>query len=399
MARNAGTAAPSNRWVSVDSARSTAAAKYERSFGEWAVGAATALVDLPLHPPTEAAALADQAKAVEWVKSWREAGAGTAAAGGAGLGDFVMWAERRWASLGTQQLPERVRLEGAPAVAAFARKGQHWARIERRAAALLSAFGTGERFVDCVRRNAKAVSELADEDFARLLWVLQWLERNPDSGLYIRQLPVRGVDTKWVSKNHQLVERLFGAISGRESLGLAKPPVLVRVRFLDPALRPGGLVDVSAPVAELAAMSLSPQTVFVFENLESVVAMPQIPGAVVVHGSGYAVDRLGRIPWVRDGRVVYWGDLDSHGFGILNRMRATCGEVSTVLMDLTTLTGFEDLCVAEPTPNTGSLSHLLPDELAVVEELRRRGNVRLEQERISWGHALPQLLEVAVSAS
>lgn len=310
-----------------------------------------------------------------------------------------MWAERRWASLGTQQLPERVRLEGAPAVAAFARKGQHWARIERRAAALLSAFGTGERFVDCVRRNAKAVSELADEDFARLLWVLQWLERNPDSGLYIRQLPVRGVDTKWVSKNHQLVERLFGAISGRESLGLAKPPVLVRVRFLDPALRPGGLVDVSAPVAELAAMSLSPQTVFVFENLESVVAMPQIPGAVVVHGSGYAVDRLGRIPWVRDGRVVYWGDLDSHGFGILNRMRATCGEVSTVLMDLTTLTGFEDLCVAEPTPNTGSLSHLLPDELAVVEELRRRGNVRLEQERISWGHALPQLLEVAVSAS
>lgn len=395
MARIAGTAKLSHRWVSVDAARSTIAAKYERNFGEWAVGAATALVDLPLHPPTEAEALADQSNAIDWVKSWREAGSGAAAAGGAGLRDFVVWAERRWTSLGTQKVPDRVRLEGAPAVAAFARKGQHWARIERRAAALLSAFSTGEPFADCVRRNARAISELADKDFDRLLRVLRWLERNPDSGLYIRQLPVRGVDTKWVSKNHQLVERLFGAISGRESLGLAKPPVLVRVRFLDPALRPGGLMDVSAPVAELAAMDASPQTVFVFENLESVVAMPPVAGSVVIHGSGYAVDRLARVPWIREGRVIYWGDLDSHGFGILNRVRAACMDVSTVMMDFATLTEFEDLCVDEPVPNSGSLSHLLPDELDVLEHLRVRGNIRLEQERISWAYALQKLLEVA----
>lgn len=228
-----------------------------------------------------------------------------------------------------------------------------------------------------------------------MLLVLQWLERNPDSGLYIRQLPVRGVDTKWVSKHRRLVERLFSAITGRESFGLAKPPVLVRVRFLDPALSPDGLVDVSVPVAELAAMELSPQTVFVFENLESVVAMPPVPGAVVIHGSGYAVDRLGRIPWVREGRVVYWGDLDSHGFGILNRVRATCGDVSTALMDLATLADFEDLWVNEPSPNPGSLNHLLPADFAVLDELRMQGNIRLEQERISWGYALQKLLKVA----
>lgn len=390
MARDVASTESSNKWVSVDAARSTAAAKYERNFGDWAVGAATAIVDVPLHPPTEAAALADQAKAIAWVKSWREAGMGRA-----GLSDFVVWAERRWASLGTQQVPERLRLEGAPEVAAFARKGQHWARIRQRAQAVVSTFGAGEVLADCVRRNAGAVSELAEQDFDRLLLVLQWLERNPDSGLYIRQLPVRGVDTKWVSKHRRLVERLFSAITGRESLGLAKPPVLVRVRFLDPALSPDGLVDVSVPVAELAAMELSPQTVFVFENLESVVAMPSVPGAVVIHGSGYAVDRLGRIPWVRDGRVVYWGDLDSHGFGILNRVRATCGDVSTALMDLATLADFEDLWVNEPSPNPGSLNHLLPADLAVLDELRMQGNIRLEQERISWGHALQKLLEVA----
>jgi hypothetical protein len=395
MASNIGRSNLSNKWVSVDAARKTAKAKYERNFGEWAVGISTALVDLPLHPPTEAAALADQARAIAWVKSWREAVSSATATDSAGFTDPVVWAERRWASLGTQRVPERLRLEGASAVAAFAHKFQHWARIERRSQALLSSFGSGESLTDGVRRNAKAVSELADLDFERLLLVLKWLERNPNSGLFIRQLPVRGVDTKWVTKNRQLVERLFAAITGLESLGLARPPVLVRVRFLDTSLSPGGLVDVSVPVAELAAMELSPQTVFVFENLESVAAMPPVPGAVVIHGSGYAVDRLGKIPWVRDGRVVYWGDLDSHGFGILNRVRATCVDVSTALMDLATLADFEDLWVNEPSPNLGSLSHLLPADLAVLDELRMQGNIRLEQERISWGHALQKLLEAA----
>lgn len=395
MAHDIGRSDLSNKWVSVDAARKTAGAKYERNFGEWAVGISTALVDLPLHPPTEAAALADQAGAIAWVRSWREARGSATATGGAGFTDLVVWAERRWASLGTQRVPERLRLEGASAVAAFAHKGQHWARIERRAQALLSSFGSGDALTDGVRRNATAVSELADQDFERLLLVLKWLDRNPNSGLYIRQLPVRGVDTKWVTKNRQLVERLFAAITGLESLGLARPPVLVRVRFLDTSLSPGGLVDVSVPVAELAAMELSPQTVFVFENLESVAAMPPVPGAVVIHGSGYAVDRLGKIPWVRDGRVVYWGDLDSHGFGILNRVRATCVDVSTALMDLATLADFEDLWVNEPSPSLGSLSHLLPADLAVLDELRMQGNIRLEQERISWGHALQKLLEAA----
>ena len=120
-----------------------------------------------------------------------------------------------------------------------------------------------------------------------------------------------------------------------------------------------------------------PGAVFVFENLESVVAMPPLQDAVVIHGSGYAVDRLGRIPWVREGRIVYWGDLDSHGFGILNRVRATCGTVSTALMDLATLTAYEDLCVEEPVPNSGSLRHLLPEELAVLAHLSSRGNMAL----------------------
>lgn len=395
-------------WVTVEAARTTAGAKYERNFAEWAVGQGSvgqsaagqgsadqwsveqgsALVDIPLHPPTESAALADQAAAIAWVKSWRDAG----------LVESVLWTTRRWASLGSQEVPERVRLAGAAAIAGFARKSPHWRRIEARTRALLSSFTPGPEVIAAVRRNSRAVAALTEVDFERLLLVLQWLAANPDSGLYIRQLPVRGVDTKWVSKHRVLVERLFTAISGRDSLGLSAPPVQVRLRFLDPSLSPGGLGDVSAPVSELAALNIEPRTVFVFENLESVVAMPPVPGAVVIHGSGYAVDRLGGIPWVRHGRVIYWGDLDSHGFGILNRVRASCSDVSVVLMDLATLAAYADLWVAEPTPNTGDLSHLIPAELDVLAELKRHGNIRLEQERIEWAYALQRLLACARAA-
>ncbi|GAB3547614.1 DUF2220 family protein [Arthrobacter tumbae] len=377
-------------WIGVEQARTTAAGKYERNFGEWAAagGAGVVVVEFPLHPPTEQAALANQGEAIAWVKSWREAG----------LGDAVVWAPRRWASLGTQQVPERLRITGAVEVARFARKAQHWSRLSARVQALLSTFDRGT-LAEAVRRSARRIAELDDVDFDRLVLVLQWLEANPQSGLYIRQLPVRGVDTKWVSTHRGLVEKLFAALTGRESLGLGAPPALVRMRFLDPELSPGGLVDVSVPVSELASLDIQPRTVFVFENLESVIAMPPVPGAVVLHGAGYAVDRLERIPWVRDGRVVYWGDLDSHGFGILNRIRSACSDVSPVLMDVETLEAYRDLWVKEPVPSTGTFSHLLPAEQHVMAELKRHGNVRLEQERIEWRYALERLLAMSARAA
>lgn len=357
--------------------------KYNRHVGSWSVGDDASLpFGIPLHPPTEVQALVSVSAAVTWAKSWE----GTA---------DVLWTERRWASLGAQRIPERVQLTTPEAVAAFAGKTTHWQRASSRAKALLDLVQPPhtDRFANAVGRSATELAALAPEDFTRLAGVLEWLRVHTASGLYIRQLPIRGVDTKWVQKYRPLVTRLHEAATGRSGLGLADKPDLVRVRFLDPVLAPGGLADLAAPVTELAAMDLRPEVVYVFENLESVLAMPPLPGAVVVHGSGYAVDRLARIPWIRDHGVVYWGDLDSHGFGILNRLRAQDIAVVTVLMDVATLEAFKDLCGHEPKPAVGFMQHLLPEELAVLEQLTARGNVRLEQERIDWATALAALVQ------
>jgi len=120
--------------------------------------------------------------------------------------------------------------------------------------------------------------------------------------------------------------------------------------------------------------------------------MPELPGAVVVHGGGYAAPRLGGIPWIQAGRVVYWGDLDSDGFAILHALRSGCTDVTSVLMDEETLLAYRDLWVPEPKAAAGTYSTLTAGEQRVLERIRSEGNVRLEQERIAWEVALAKLL-------
>ncbi|GAB3518966.1 Wadjet anti-phage system protein JetD domain-containing protein [Arthrobacter monumenti] len=336
---------------------------------------------LPLHPPTERQVLADQQMAIAWVQTWESEPE-----------EYVVWGGRRWASLGSQQVPERLILPAPADVARFADRSRHWAKLATRFARLASECAADViGFADALPRNDREIAAMDEADFNRLLGVLGWLAERPDSGLYIRQLPIRGVHSKWVSAHRGLVERLHRAATGHHGLGLATKPELVRARFLDPDLAPGGLTDISVPLEQLAAMNIEPTTVFVFENLESVLAMPPMDGAVVIHGSGYAVDRLARVPWAADRRIIYWGDLDSHGFAILNRLRAHGLDVTTVLMNLETLYAYRDLCVVESRPATGDLQHLLPAERDVVAELAKHGHLRLEQERLDWPHCLDVL--------
>lgn len=363
---------------------------------DWAAtGGDGALLDLVLRPPTERSVLEDQAAAIAWVQEWRQVADAESAA-------EVAWAGRQWASVGAQTVPERCTLRGADAIAAFAgaAPGREWRTLRDRADRVRAAFA-GEMTPEvttalaaALRAHGRTVQRLLEPDFETLLLVVQWLTTHPASGWRIRQLPIRGIDTKWLERHRQVVESLHSAVSGRNSLGLLDAPNVVRLRFLDPALRPGGLCDVSAPVGELAAMHVTPRIIFVVENLETMFAMPELPGAVVVHGGGYAARRLRGIPWIRSGRIVYWGDLDSDGFAILHALRSGCEDVTSVLMDEDTLLAYRDLWVPEPKAAVGTYSTLTESEQRALDRIRAEGNVRLEQERIDWAVAVLTLKAV-----
>src|SRR5690606_9420880 len=117
---------------------------------------------------------------------------------------------------------------------------------------------------------------------------------------------------------------------------------------------------------------------------------PAFPGAMVVFGLGYGLERLPEIPWLREVDVHYWGDIDTHGFGMLNRVRASVPHAQSFPMDRETLEAHNRLRGREPAGGRyqGDTSRLAEAEAALYEDLlsdRIGERVRLEQERIGYG--------------
>jgi hypothetical protein len=174
-------------------------------------------------------------------------------------------------------------------------------------------------------------------------------------------------------------------------------PHLVRFRLLDESLRRslGGLGDISARVEDLVGLDLEVSLVYIVENLQTGLAFDDRPGSLVFMGLGYGVSALGRLPWVTRARCLYWGDLDTHGFAILDRARRCLPDIGSALMDEETLLRHREFWAVEKEQCAAAgLPLLTAAEQTVYRGLREQRwgmNVRLEQERIGWSWAWPRL--------
>lgn len=253
------------------------------------------------------------------------------------------------------------------------------------------------------RRPHRALEHAAV--WEQVLAVLDWFTAHPRPALYLRQLDIPSVDTKFIEAHRKLLAELLdvvlpdgavdrsavGARAFSRRYGLRTEPPLLRFRFLDPALYlQGKLADVSLPPEDFAALNTSVKRVFVTENRINGLAFPDCPGSMVVFGLGYGLERLSEIPWLRDVELHYWGDIDTHGFGILNRLRAALPHARSFLMDRETLEAHRRLWGQEPADGryAGDTSRLAEAEDALYRDLlsdQLGERVRLEQERIGYG--------------
>jgi hypothetical protein len=236
-----------------------------------------------------------------------------------------------------------------------------------------------------------------------VLGVLDWFVAHPRSGLYLRQLDIPGVDTKFIESQRGLLSELLDVVlperaidssaSGGKAFsqryGLRTEPPLVRFRLLDASLYVNGLSDISLTPAEFGTLRLPVRRVFVTENRTNGIAFPDQPDSMVIFGLGYGLERFAETPWLRDLDVWYWGDIDTHGFRILDRLRAALPAARSLLMDRATLDAHRSLWGEEPADKrfTGDLSRLSADEQSLFDDLRHDrigARVRLEQERIGY---------------
>lgn len=288
--------------------------------------------------------------------------------------------------------------------------------------------------------------------------VALWLRDNPAPGIYVRQLSLPGVHTKFLETHRRVVDEMAAALQagvpaagaagmsgadaadgGHESGGVepaadrdgaapidavagdtapgdtvpgnasertpaarfaarhgfVHPPELVRFRLLDPGIPLlGGARDVAVTADAFRTLHLPVRTVVVTENLVNFLALPDRPQTLALFGAGYGFSALRDAAWLQDCEVLYWGDLDTHGFRILDQLRAAHPHVTSVLMDRATLLEHRDAWGAEPSPVRAELTRLTPEESALYVSLAGGEfgeGVRLEQELIGWDWALERL--------
>ena len=357
---------------------------WQRQAGDWLDGGGEWPLRVSLAAPGERQASAHWAAFEAWRSAWQD-----------WRGSEVSWAERRWPLLGRQAVPEALALADADALAALLGETVRWQRARARFAAWVQRWPV---LAASLGRQYALLADTDDIEFTRLGDMLAWLQAHPASNLFARQLPVAGLDSKWLETRTGLLGDWLRALSDlpRETdfwraSGLRREADRLRLRVLDPALRAhvGGLGDIHAPFDELLALDLPARHVFIVENKQTGLAFDDLPGAVVLMARGYAVNRLHELPWLRSADAVhYWGDLDTHGLAILGRLRGHLPQVRSLLMDESTLLAHRDLWVTEPQPHRAdAIEHLDTAEQALYHDLRsdRRGvRVRLEQERIGW---------------
>ena len=252
---------------------------------------------------------------------------------------------------------------------------------------------------DWLARRPLRVLELAD-DWPGLLGVLQWLVDHPRPTVYLRQVDVPGVHSKFIERNRALLSELLdlvlpasaietsaaaGAAGFERRYGLRAKPVLIRFRLLDTPLQ--GLTDLTVPCDEFARLSLAARRVFITENEINFLAFPRLPDSVVIFGAGYGFEALAEARWLQALETFYWGDLDTHGFAILDQLRGSFPQARSLMMDRPTLLAHRPLWGREGAPTQRELTRLHPDEASLYDDLRQdriAPALRLEQERIGY---------------
>lgn len=254
------------------------------------------------------------------------------------------------------------------------------------------------------------------EDWPRLLQIVAWLREHPRPWMYTRELSLPGVHTKLIETYRsvltelldlvltadQIDEKYSGITGFNRRYGFKDKPLRVRFRLLDSKVQ---LVDcacdqdITITTEAFAGVKLDVSKVFITENEINFLAFPQVENAMIVFGAGYGFENIAGAKWLHDKQILYWGDLDTHGFAILHQLRARFPHVRSLLMDRATLLAHNDFWVMETQQETSELGHLTTEERMLYDDLRnnRLGeNVRLEQERISYDYLLEKLGVIVV---
>ena len=311
------------------------------------------------------------------------------------------WLDIRHRVQGTQRLPASAWVNSVEDAMLWLGKRREWTRFAALMAETRQAHPALMPWLGKRPLQALALAEV----WTRLLAVVSWLENHPRPGIYLRQMDLTGVHSKFLEAHRSVLAELLDlalpadAIIGSRSglsefarrYGFLEKPMRIRFRVLDPAVP--SIAGADCPDITLDAMSFSRlrlpvRRVFITENEINFLAFPRVSQAIVIFGAGYGWEALAHAQWLNDCTVYYWGDIDTHGFAILNQLRGQFAHVTSFLMDRETLNAHAAIWGIEDKPSIADLPKLTDQERALYDDLRDnriRKGLRLEQEHVGFG--------------
>jgi hypothetical protein len=230
-----------------------------------------------------------------------------------------------------------------------------------------------------------------------ILKVCNYFKNCPKPNLYIRELPAN-VHTKFIESNQSIIAELLDIIiqdhiklnekefEKRFNLKFREP--LVRFKVLDKKISQtyfSNLDDITIPVSQFENLNLPLKKVLIVENkttLYTTLTLPKMDGTIAIFGQGNAVTNIQNAKWLNDINVLYWGDIDVHGFEMLSRIRKHFNHTQSILMDKTTFDKYFENDSGKPTTDTTVLN--LTDNEKELYNLLKTNNWRLEQEKIPF---------------
>ena len=231
-----------------------------------------------------------------------------------------------------------------------------------------------------------------EQDWTKLLAIIGWLQFNPRPDIYLRQLDLPDINSKFIEQHRGILTELLdltlppetieptarGVLQFNRRFGFRDKPQRVRYRF--------ARQDREIDSHEFSSLSLPVTSVFVIENEINFLTFAGPVGSMAVFGRGYGFDMLSSARWLCRQKLFYWGDIDTHGFAILSQFRQLYPHTQSFLMDENTLLTHRASWVKEDKPCSRLLPHLTEHEQQLYQALVHDHfgeKIRLEQEHIS----------------
>lgn len=322
-----------------------------------------------------------------------------------GYGYSVELTRKNTRSAGKQDLPTRIYFEDIDNYLKFLRKEKeynHFVMVTRQTEKELP------QLIPWIESNSKKVLDNLDR-WDDILKVCKYFLENPKPNIFIREIPLN-ISTKFIEENKAIIKYLLDILieeyvnknetNFNKRFNLKYDEPLIRLRILDSKMSQkffSGVDDLSLPQSQFNQLDIPCKRIFVLENKTNVLnflTLPSMENSIAIFGKGFGVGALKEAEWLSSKQIIYWGDIDTHGFQILSQIRGYFPHTQSCMMDLETFREFEELVVTGTYSDVTELEYLTHEEQLLFKHLSSlEKNNRLEQEKITQGYALKKIYE------